>query len=81
LIQCIGAERCIGSRVERYGSFILVDVIIWGALLSGARMHGDIETYEISIKKLIELDPKNSGAYVLLSNVYAKLGKWKEVRI
>jgi magnesium/proton exchanger len=44
-------------------------------------MHGDIETYEISIKKLIELDPKNSGAYVLLSNVYAKLGKWKEVRI
>ncbi|CAK8572781.1 unnamed protein product [Lathyrus sativus] len=56
------------------------DVMIWGALLSGARIHDDIETCEISIKKLIELDPKNSGAYVLLSNVYAKLGKWKEVR-
>lgn len=56
------------------------DVMIWGALLSGARMHGDIETCEISVKKLIELDPKNSGAYVLLSNVYAKLGRWGEVR-
>lgn len=56
------------------------DVMIWGALLSGARMHGDIETCEISIKKLIELDPKNSGAYVLLSNVYAKMGRWGEVR-
>ncbi|XP_027363392.1 pentatricopeptide repeat-containing protein At3g62890 [Abrus precatorius] len=56
------------------------DVIVWGALLSGARMHGDIETCEISIKKLLELEPTNSGAYVLLSNVYAKLGRWGEVR-
>ncbi|MED6155536.1 hypothetical protein PIB30_006038 [Stylosanthes scabra] len=56
------------------------DVMIWGALLSGARMHGDIETCEVSIKKLLELDPSNSGAYVLLSNVYAKLGRWREVR-
>ncbi|XP_019427763.1 PREDICTED: pentatricopeptide repeat-containing protein At3g62890 [Lupinus angustifolius] len=56
------------------------DVLIWGALLSGARVHGDIETCEISIKKLLELDPSNSSAYVLLSNVYAKLGRWREVR-
>ncbi|KAK7344426.1 hypothetical protein VNO77_14005 [Canavalia gladiata] len=56
------------------------DVMIWGALLSGASMHGEIETCEISIKRLLELDPANSGAYVLLSNVYAKQGRWKEVR-
>nr|KYP74184.1 Pentatricopeptide repeat-containing protein At3g62890 family [Cajanus cajan] len=56
------------------------DVMIWGSLLSGARMHGDIETCEISITKLLELDPTNSSAYVLLSNVYAKLGRWREAR-
>ncbi|KAL5561450.1 hypothetical protein UlMin_031197 [Ulmus minor] len=56
------------------------DVLIWGALLGGSRMHGDIETCEISVKKIIELDPANSGAYVLLSNVYAKMGKWSETR-
>ncbi|KAK4282506.1 hypothetical protein QN277_013872 [Acacia crassicarpa] len=56
------------------------DVLIWGSLLSGARMHGDIETCEVSLKKLVELDPSNSGAYVLLSNVYAKLGRWRQVR-
>lgn len=56
------------------------DVLIWGALLSGARMHGDIETCEISLKKLVDLEPSNSAAYVLLSNVYAKLGRWGEVR-
>lgn len=88
LIQHYGCMVDLYSRAGRIGDAwdivksmpMTPDVMIWGALLSGARMHGDIETCEISIKKLIELDPKNSGAYVLLSNVYAKLGKWKEVR-
>ncbi|XP_008789962.3 pentatricopeptide repeat-containing protein At3g62890 [Phoenix dactylifera] len=56
------------------------DVLIWGALLSGSRMHGDIETCKASIKQLIELEPTNSGAYVLLSNAYAKRGRWDDVR-
>lgn len=56
------------------------DVPVWGALLSGSRMHGDIETCEIALRKLIELDPTNSGAFVLLSNVYAKMGRWADVR-
>lgn len=43
-------------------------------------MHGDVETCEVAITKLLELDPANSSAYVLLSNVYAKLGRWREVR-
>lgn len=56
------------------------DVLIWGALLSGSRMHGNIETCEVALRKLIELEPSNSGAYVLLSNVYAKMGRWKDAR-
>lgn len=56
------------------------DVLVWGALLSGSRIAGDIKTCEIAGKKLIELEPTNSSAYVLLSNVHAKLGNWKDVR-
>lgn len=56
------------------------DVLIWGALLSGARKSQDIKTCEMALMKLIELDPTNAGAYVLLSNVYAKMGMWKDVR-
>ncbi|ESQ43783.1 hypothetical protein EUTSA_v10006495mg [Eutrema salsugineum] len=56
------------------------DVLIWGSLLSGSRMLGDIKTCEAALKRLIELDPMNSGAYVLLSNVYAKTGRWMEVK-
>lgn len=56
------------------------DVLVWGALLSGSRTHGDIEACELALKKLIELEPSNSGAYVLLSNVYAKKGRWEDVK-
>ncbi|KAH0637072.1 hypothetical protein KY289_036987 [Solanum tuberosum] len=56
------------------------DVLIWGALLSGARICGDIETCEIALNKIIEQDRTNSAAYVLLSNVYAKMGRWKDAR-
>lgn len=56
------------------------DVLVWGALLSGLRMHGNIETCEIALKRVIELDPTNSGAFVLLSNGYAKMGRWVDVR-
>lgn len=56
------------------------DVLVWGALLSGSRMCGNIEMCEFAIKQLIELEPMNSGAYVLLSNVYAKMGRWDAVR-
>ncbi|MQM01559.1 hypothetical protein Taro_034316 [Colocasia esculenta] len=56
------------------------DVLIWGALLSGSRLHGDRETCELALKNLIELEPLNSGAHVLLSNLYAKMGRWADVR-
>ncbi|KAB1226594.1 hypothetical protein CJ030_MR1G019147 [Morella rubra] len=55
-------------------------LLVWGALLSGSRKHGDIQTCETALEKLIELDPANSGAYVLLSSVYAKMGRWPNVR-
>ncbi|KAL0724508.1 hypothetical protein Bca4012_039107 [Brassica carinata] len=45
------------------------DELIWGSLLSGSRILGDVKTCEAALKRLIELDPMNSGAYVLLSNV------------
>ncbi|PKA54798.1 Pentatricopeptide repeat-containing protein [Apostasia shenzhenica] len=54
------------------------DSVIWGALLSACKTHKNIELAEISANKLFKLDPKNCGYYVLLSNIYADRGRWKD---
>jgi hypothetical protein len=43
------------------------------------RTHCNIELGEWAAEKLFELDPENSGPYVLLSNMYAEMGKWANV--
>lgn len=52
--------------------------IVWGALLGGCRLHKDTQLAEHVLKILIELEPWNSGNYVLLSNIYSSQQKWAE---
>lgn len=51
---------------------------IWGSLLAGCRAHGNLELSEIAAKKLMELEPSNSAYYVVLSNLYADMGRWDD---
>ncbi|KAK1406634.1 hypothetical protein QVD17_42110 [Tagetes erecta] len=55
------------------------DACVWGALLSSCRVHNNIKLAEMAANKLFELEPNNPGNYVLLSNIYANKGLWKEV--
>ncbi|XP_015874918.2 pentatricopeptide repeat-containing protein At1g09190 [Ziziphus jujuba] len=52
---------------------------LWGSLLSSCRTYGDFELAELAVKELINLEPWNSGNYVLLSNIYAEEGSWDKV--
>ena len=52
---------------------------VFGVLLGACRKHGDVELGERVGKILLELEPENSGRYALLSNIYAKAGRWKDV--
>ncbi|KAF7111341.1 hypothetical protein CFC21_111366 [Triticum aestivum] len=55
------------------------DSAVWGALLGACRIHGDVEMGKVASQNLFELDPENVGYYVLMSNMYAKVGKWDGV--
>ncbi|XXG79316.1 hypothetical protein AAC387_Pa09g0416 [Persea americana] len=55
------------------------DVVAWGALLGASRSHQNVELAEEAAHRLVELEPRHDGNYVLLSNVYASAGKWGEV--
>ncbi|KAM6595743.1 hypothetical protein CsatA_006267 [Cannabis sativa] len=51
----------------------------WGALLNACRMYKNLELGELASRKIVELESKNHGAYVLLSNIYADSKKWDGV--
>ncbi|XP_057964127.1 pentatricopeptide repeat-containing protein At3g63370, chloroplastic [Malania oleifera] len=53
--------------------------VVWSALLSACHVHSNKELGEIAAQKLLELDPKNPGNYVLISNIFAATGRWKDV--
>lgn len=52
---------------------------IWGALLSACRMHGDMDLARVAAERVLELDPEDSGVYMLLADVYAKGKEWRDV--
>ncbi|PIN09030.1 hypothetical protein CDL12_18388 [Handroanthus impetiginosus] len=54
-------------------------VDLFGALLGACRIYGHVELAMKAAESLLELQPQNAGHYVLLSNIYAKADRWKEV--
>lgn len=55
------------------------DSRVWGPLLSACKMHAETGLAGVAAEKLVSMEPKNAGNYVLLSNIYASAGKWDGV--
>uniref|UniRef100_A0ACD5YXZ8 Uncharacterized protein n=1 Tax=Avena sativa TaxID=4498 RepID=A0ACD5YXZ8_AVESA len=52
------------------------DVVVWRALLGGCRLHKNVKMAETVIA---EMEATCSGDHVLLSNLYAAVGRWNGV--
>ncbi|XP_021282447.1 pentatricopeptide repeat-containing protein At2g35030, mitochondrial-like [Herrania umbratica] len=53
-------------------------VSIWEALLAGCHVHGDVNLGKLAAEKILETEPENAGTHMLLSNIYASRGKWRD---
>ncbi|KAF8765454.1 hypothetical protein HU200_008600 [Digitaria exilis] len=53
---------------------------VWGALLGASILHQNVEFGDIAAKHLFELEPENTGNYVLLGKVYAAADRWGDVQ-
>ncbi|XP_039114567.1 pentatricopeptide repeat-containing protein At3g26782, mitochondrial-like [Dioscorea cayenensis subsp. rotundata] len=54
------------------------DSSVWGSLLGACRIHPNVELAGLAARSLFELDSKNPGRYICLSNIYTSLGKIDE---
>ncbi|XP_015882624.1 pentatricopeptide repeat-containing protein At5g66520-like [Ziziphus jujuba] len=56
------------------------DIVIWRALLSACRIHRVVKLGEQVMRHIEQLDlSRHHGGKVLLSNLYASLGRWERV--
>ncbi|OIT27553.1 pentatricopeptide repeat-containing protein [Nicotiana attenuata] len=80
MVDLLGRAGKIDESLELIDNMAVEkDEGLWGALLGACRIHGHVELAEKAARSLIELQPQNPGHYVLLSNIYAKAGKWQDV--
>ncbi|XP_015878009.3 pentatricopeptide repeat-containing protein At2g29760, chloroplastic [Ziziphus jujuba] len=81
---------CVVDLLSRSGSLekayefinkmpIIPDVVLWRILLGACKLYGNATLSEIITNKLLELDPHNSGNYVLSSHTYAGIDRWNDV--
>ncbi|WOK95309.1 Pentatricopeptide repeat-containing protein [Canna indica] len=52
---------------------------MWGALLAGCSMHGEVEIASKVVSKMLVSKQQISDSYIALSNVYAASDMWDEV--
>lgn len=55
------------------------DALVWRTLLGACQVHGNMELGSLAAKRILELEPHDPAAYVLLSNLYAATGQWQNV--
>lgn len=54
------------------------DDVVWSTLLRASRLHGDVELGRHAAEQVLKLNPNCAATHVLLANIYASKGKWKE---
>ncbi|KAK0606286.1 hypothetical protein LWI29_036185 [Acer saccharum] len=80
MVDILGCADLLEEAVEFIEKMpITPSASVWGALLGACKIHENVELAEQACSRLLELEPENDGALVLLSNIYAKTWKWDDV--
>ncbi|KAI5060751.1 hypothetical protein GOP47_0025171 [Adiantum capillus-veneris] len=75
MVDLLGRAGCVHEALEMINKSTVDSVMVWNVLLGACKISGDVEIAEIATKNILKLDPKNTAACVLLSNIYAAARK------
>ncbi|XWS67744.1 hypothetical protein CRYUN_Cryun04dG0031700 [Craigia yunnanensis] len=77
IIDSLARAGCL-SHASVFVSQLGIGPNAWRALLSGCVLHGNVELAEFAARKVFELEPRESDQVVILSNVYASVGRFQD---
>ncbi|XAR51731.1 hypothetical protein NMG60_11006447 [Bertholletia excelsa] len=82
MVDCFGRAGLLRKAYTFITNMpIKPDAVIWRILFNACDMHGISENSWIGKKvrkKLLELEPRRSGNFVILANKYAEVGMWEK---
>ncbi|XWS66290.1 hypothetical protein CRYUN_Cryun05aG0186800 [Craigia yunnanensis] len=52
--------------------------VVWRCLLSGCKTHKDLVLGRLAAVKILSVDPEDTSAHIMLSNIYAEAKMWDE---
>lgn len=58
---------------------MLGDVFVWGSLLGGCRLHGNVEIAEKAAERIMEISPEDGGVYSSMADIYANAKRWDDL--
>ncbi|CAN6470407.1 unnamed protein product [Victoria cruziana] len=77
MVDILGRAGFIEEAVQLINDMPMeANAVVWGALLSGCRIHRNLQVAELALNRMIELEPYNSGNYVLLYNILCASRRW-----
>ncbi|KAL3512046.1 hypothetical protein ACH5RR_024763 [Cinchona calisaya] len=80
MADLLGRAGLIEEAVEMIDAMPMQgDVYVWGGLLGGCRMHGNIEIAEKAAEHVMALKPEDGGVYSVLANIYANAERWGDL--
>lgn len=80
MVDLLGRAGMFEEAKEIIGNMpISPDAGVLGALLGACKIHRNVDLGEEIGESVIELEPNNSGRYVVLANLYANAGRWEDV--
>lgn len=78
LIDLLGRSGCFDEMIDQLKKMPCEpDDLVWNALIGVCRIHGNVELGRMLVRHLVEVEPRSLAAYLLLSGIYAALGRWE----
>ncbi|KAK7309755.1 hypothetical protein RJT34_06738 [Clitoria ternatea] len=79
MVDLLGRSGRLGEARDLMQELVEPPASVFASLLGACRCYLDSNLGEEMTMKLLDIEPENPAPLVVLSNIYAGLGRWKEV--